>query len=197
MSLIHWWPLDGTLNDLGLNAKHGELIGAANVTTSGKLGYCLSGMSGSQTTAGVSVANCNLVDELTGKNYSFACWFKVHGTHVHYNGTIMSSGNWNNKCWAVGLNQTNDRIDVFCNHYNRYLDIGYTLTTDKWYHLISVQRDGRNYIYLDGTLLGSIAQTAIYQSDATNLCIGRETYANGYFSFNGDICDVRVYNHAL
>lgn len=29
------------------------------------------------------------------------------------------------------------------------------------------------------------------------MCIGRETYASGHFSFNGDICDVRVYDHAL
>jgi hypothetical protein len=27
--------------------------------------------------------------------------------------------------------------------------------------------------------------------------IGRETYANGYFGFNGSIQDVRIYNHTL
>lgn len=27
--------------------------------------------------------------------------------------------------------------------------------------------------------------------------IGRETYASGYFSFNGDISDVRIYDHCL
>jgi hypothetical protein len=45
--------------------------------------------------------------------------------------------------------------------------------------------------------VGSSTQTGIYQSDASNLCIGRETYASGHFSFNGDICDVRIYDHAL
>lgn len=131
MGLIHWWPLNGDLYDRGSNPHHGTIVGAANVTTSGILGQCLSGMSGSQTTAGVSVANCNLVNELSGKDYSFACWFKVHGTHVHYNGTLMSSGNWNSDAWAVGISQTNNQIDVFNDKYNKWVNIGYTLTTNK------------------------------------------------------------------
>lgn len=197
MGLIHWWPLHGDTKDYGTNVKPGSIVGVANVTTAGKLGNCLSGGDGTQITAGVSVASCNLVDELSGKDYSFACWFKVHGTHVHYNGTIMSSGNWNSKCWAVGVSQANNQIDAFTNGYNKWVSIGYTLTNDKWYHLVSVQKGSVNYVYLDGNLLGSVSQSPISQSDATNLCIGRETYANGYFSFNGDIEDVRVYDHAL
>lgn len=196
MSLIHWWPLNGNLYDLVGN-KNGTLLGTANVTTTGKLGKCLSGMTGTQTTAGVNVANCNLVDELSNTNYSFACWFKVHGTHVHYNGTIMSSGNWNKEAWAVGVSQNNTQIDVLDNKYNHWVSIGYTLTNEKWYHLVSVYQDGRSYIFLNGELIGTYSSTPIQSSDASNLTIGRETYAGGYFSFNGDICDVRVYDHAL
>jgi hypothetical protein len=149
-----------------------------------------------QTIAGVSVPNCNLIDELTS-NYSFACWFKVHGTHVHYNGTIMSSGNWNKQAWAVGVDQSNSKIDVFDNKYNHWVNIGYTLTNEKWYHLVSVFQNGTSFIYLNGEFIGQRASDPVQYSDATNLTIGRETYAAGYFSFNGDICDVRIYNHAL
>lgn len=195
MSLIHWWPLNGdTLDYIG--GKNGSLLGDANVTTIGKIGKCLSGMEETQTVAGVSVPNCNLTDELTS-NYSFACWFRIHGTHVHYNGTIMSSGNWNKQAWAVGIDQSNSKIDVFDNKYNNWVNIGYTLTNEKWYHLASVFQNGVSFIYLNGELIGSRSSTPVQYSDATNLTIGRETYANGYFSFNGDICDVRVYNHAL
>lgn len=52
-------------------------------------------------------------------------------------------------------------------------------------------------MYLDGEFINTITATALYQSAATNLTIGRETYASGHFSFNGDICDVRIYDHAL
>lgn len=195
MSLIHWWPLNGdTLDYIG--GKNGVLLGDANVTTIGKTGKCLSGMNEAQTIAGVSVPNCNLIDELTS-NYSFACWFKVHGTHVHYNGTIMSSGNWNKQAWAVGVDQSNSKIDVFDNKYNHWVNIGYTLTNEKWYHLVSVFQNGTSFIYLNGEFIGQRASDPVQYSDATNLTIGRETYAAGYFSFNGDICDVRIYNHAL
>jgi hypothetical protein len=46
-------------------------VGNADVTTPGILGKCLSGMTGSKTTAGVSVSNCNLLDEISNE-YSAA-----------------------------------------------------------------------------------------------------------------------------
>jgi hypothetical protein len=87
-----------------VGGKHGELIGSPSLAETGKVGYCYS----TDTTntyksgQGVNILNCNLIDELSSE-YSFACWFKVHGTHPDYNGTIMSSGDWNTQCWAVGL----------------------------------------------------------------------------------------------
>lgn len=195
MSLIHWWPLNGDTNDYGTNPIHGTIIGTASVTsTNGKIGKCLSAGTGSQITAGVSVPT-NLVNELSGSDYSFSVWVKPKGTHVHYNGTFISSGNWNNKCWAFGISQNNDKVDVACNGYNKY--INYSFTVGNWYNIISVQKGTTNTVYVNGVLVGTTTQTAIYQSDASNLCIGRETYANGYFSFNGNINDVRIYDHAL
>ena len=154
-------------------------------------------MSGSQTTAGVSVSNCNLLDEISNE-YSAAMWIKVHGTHVHYEGAFISSGDWNNKRWTFGINQANNRIQPLTNASNQnYISLGKTLTNDQWYHVVTVYKDGKASLYLDGVLINTITATAPYQSSATNLTIGRETYASGYFSFNGDICDVRIYDHAL
>jgi hypothetical protein len=75
--------------------------------------------------------------------------------------------------------------------------LGKTLENERWYHVVTVYKDGVAYLYLDGAFVNSVTAIAPYQSSATNLCIGRETYASGYFSFNGDICDVRIYDHAL
>ena len=197
MSLIHWWPLTGHARDMVGN-KHGELIGSPSLTETGKIGYCYSTNTTNtyKSGQGVNIPNCNLINEL-GSEYSFACWFKVHGTHPDYNGTIMSSGNWNTQCWTVGLSQNNTQIDVFCDHYNQWLPIGYTLSNNVWYHLVSAQKNGVNYVYLNGELLGTRNSTALHRTDYSNLCIGRETYAGGYFGFNGDINDIRVYNHCL
>lgn len=196
MSLIHWWPLNGDTQDK-IGNKHGTLLGTATLTESGKLGTCLSAGDGTQITAGVNVANCNLLDEISDK-YSAAMWIKVHGTHVHYEGAFISSGNWNNQRWTFGINQANNRIQPLTNASNQnFISLGKTLVTDQWYHVVTTYEDGKAYLYLDGELIGSVTATAPYQSSATNLCIGRETYASGYFSFNGDICDVRIYDHAL
>lgn len=196
MSLIHWWPLNGDTQDK-IGGKNGTIVGTATLTETGKIGKCLSAGDGTQITAGVSVANCNLLDELT-EEYSASMWIKVHGTHVHYEGAFISSGDWNNKRWTFGINQANNRIQPLTNASNQnYISLGKTLTNDQWYHVTTVYKGGKAYLYLDGVLINSITATAPYQSSATNLCIGRETYASGYFSFNGDICDVRIYDHAL
>ena len=197
MGLIHWWPLNGDTYDYGSNPKHGSIVGTASLTEPGKLGTCLSAGNGAEITAGVNVTNCNLLDEISDK-YSAAMWIKVHGTHIHYEGAFISSGNWNNQRWTFGINQANNRIQPLTNASNQnYISLGKTLTTDQWYHVVTTYENGTAYLYLDGELVGSVAATAPYQSSATNLYIGRETYANGYFSFNGDICDVRIYDHAL
>ena len=197
MSLIHWWPLNGDPYDYGTNPRHGSVIGAASLEATGKLGYALSAGNGSQITAGVSVSNCNLLDEISDE-YSAALWFKVHGTHVHYEGAFISSGDWNNKCWTFGINQANNRIQPLTNASNQnYVNLKTTLEIDKWYHVVTVYKNGIAYLFLNGTLEGQVSAQAPYQSSATNLTIGRETYASGYFSFNGDICDVRIYDHAI
>lgn len=196
MSLIHWWPLNGDTEDKVGN-KHGTLLGTATLTEPGKLGTCLSGGNGTKITAGVDVANCNLLDEISTE-YSAAMWIKVHGTHVHYEGAFISSGDWNNKRWTFGINQANNRIQPLTNASNQnYVSLGKTLTNNQWYHVVTTYKDGKASLYLDGVLINTITAAAPYQSSATNLTIGRETYAAGYFSFNGDICDVRIYDHAL
>jgi hypothetical protein len=57
----------------------------------GKLGSGYRFDNGSQSGAGISI-NSNLLDILGSKN-SIAVWVKPYGNHVHYNGTILSSGN--------------------------------------------------------------------------------------------------------
>lgn len=201
MSLIHWWPLNGDTQDK-ITGQSGSLIGGGNVDGSGKIGKCYSSTNNSSTLAscsdGISVANCNLVDEV-GNQYSFACWFLVHGTHGQYQSCIMSSGDWNKQnCWVIGFNKQNTSISCPVNGYNRGLiPIGFTLANNKWYHLATVYNNGTSYAYLDGELIGSITSPGIYQSSSTTACIGRDQAHGGFFPYNGDINDLRIYDHAL
>lgn len=71
------------------------------------------------------------------------------------------------------------------------------MTNNQWYHLATVYDSGTSYAYLDGELIGSKNATGIYQSASTTACIGRDQAHNGFFPYNGDINDLRIYDHAL
>ena len=166
---------------------------------SGKLGAtAMRGGDGTQVINGLSINN-NFTTLLNG-DYSISVWIKPYGTHVHYNGSIMSSGNWNtaNKRWAFGVNQDNTKVDVLGFNYNTYIDC--PVPVNDWTHLIcTCGSDRKIKLYKNGIYIGERdgSSDPAIDSDASVTCIGRESYANGYFSFNGAIQDLRLYNHCL
>ena len=201
MSLIHWWTLNGDTKDY-IGGKHGTLVNGGNVDGPGKFGKCYSSINNasnvSSSSDGISVPNCNLVDEV-GNEYSFACWFLVHGTHGQYQSCIMSSGDWNQgNCWVIGFNNTNTEICCPVDNFNTgKISIGYQLTNNVWYHLATVYKDGITTAYLNGNVVGTVSRTGIYRSYSNHSYIGRDEGHGGFFPFNGDINDLRIYDHAL
>lgn len=193
MSLLVWIPLIRDGNTQGLLNLTPTVLGNVSYIASGKLGNCLSAGNGSQVSNGLSY-NTNLVSEL-GTKFSCAIWVKPLGNHVHYNGTFISSGNWNSRRWSFGVNQDNTKVDVFSKNHNRYIDCSVPVNT--WTHLVCTSDNGTVKLYKNGEYVGQSTESASLDSDADNFCVGRETYASGYFSFNGNINDVRIYNHVL
>lgn len=131
------------------------------------------------------------------EEYSVAVWVKPLGNHYHYNGTIFSSGNWNHTCYAFGLSQDNSQVDILCKGYNIYLTCAVPVNT--WTHLVCTC-DTNNVVrlYKNGEYINSSARSDKPDSDNANrAAIGRETYANGYFTFNGMLNDFRLYDHCL
>lgn len=128
-------------------------------------------------------------------------WIRPTGNHVHAEGAIISSGNWNSQRWAFGVKQDNSGVDMMGPGHQRYLSCDLPVGT--WTHLVSTFKNNVGTLYKNGALIGtytfnnqSIDANGL-QSYAANTTIGRETYANGYFSFNGCIQDLRMYNHCL
>jgi len=193
MSLRVWLPLNGNNKNQGLLNINPTNLGTVSYLNDGKIGKCLSAGISTQTTNGISYDN-NLVDIL-GTKFSCSIWVRPLGNHVHYNGTFISSGNWNSNCWSFGVNQDNTKVDIFSKNYNRYIDC--TVPVNQWTHLVCTSDDGLVKLYKNGEYIGQRTQSATLDTDATNFCVGRETYANGYFSFNGNINDVRIYDHVL
>ena len=197
MALQIWLPLIGDLTNNGLLGDLSfSTIGSPSWQNGGKIGKCIQIGNGSQITAGINI-NSNLVNEL-GNEFSISVWVKPLGNHVHYNGTIISSGNWNTNLgrWAFGLSQDNSKVDVFSYNYNRYINC--PVPVGEWTHLVSTQKNKICKLYKNGEYIGSYtAEYDCLYSNASNTTIGRETYANGYFSFNGCLNDLRIYDHEL
>lgn len=193
MSLRVWLPLSGDLRNQGLSDFIVEPI-VAPTYVAGKIGKCYQrANSSSQLTNGLRI-NDNLVD-LFGNQASIAIWVKPLGTHTHYNGTFISSGNWNQQKWAFGVSQDNTKVDVLCGSYNNYIDCA--VPVNEWTHLVSVFDNGTCKLYKNGVYVGEKTGQAAFKSDATWTGIGRETYAGGYFGFNGCLNDLRIYDHCL
>ena len=194
MSLLVWIPMvHGNCKDQGLLGVETSVINTVTYVD-GKLGKAAQIGNGNQVTNGISI-NTNLVEEL-GTQYSCSVWVKPLGNHVHYEGAIISSGDWNKKNWAFGVNQDNSQVDIFCGGYNR--NVACPVPVNQWTHLVSVNDGVYVNLYKNGELVSTTnASSWPLDSDATNTTIGRETYAGGYFSFNGCIQDLRIYNHAL
>lgn len=194
MSLQVWLPLCGNIQNQGLMDITTSALGTVAYNTNGKIGSAFRAGGTSQVTNGVSINN-NFLEMLSKKTATVAVWVKPLGNHFHYNGTIFSSGDWNKYRWSFGVSQNNSLVDVFCNGYNNYVTCA--VPVNEWTHLVSVYNNRVCTLYKNGEYVTTYTASADFNSDATNSCVGRETYANGYFGFNGLINDFRLYDHCL
>lgn len=194
MSLKVWLPLNGDLENRGCSSYSITAIENSPTFTTGKIGQCYQrANSSSQLTNGLRIED-NLVD-LLGTTASISVWIKPLGTHTHYNGTIISSGDWNHSRWAFGVSQDNSQVDVLSGGHNKYITCN--VPVNEWTHLVSTFDNGLCKLYKNGEYIGQRTGESAFSSDATWTGIGRESYASGYFGFNGCINDLRIYNHVL
>ena len=192
MALQVWLPLNGNLNNQGL-ANVTVTNNGATVNDGGKIGKCYAFGDGNASDKGININN-NLTS--LGSKRSICAWVNPKGNHYHYSGAIASSGNWNNIRWAFCLQQNNQGFTGFDSGYSLYYSTD--IPTNTWTHLCVTVDNGVTKFYKNGVYLGQQSRgSGTLTSDASNTMIGRETYASGYFTFNGDICDVRIYDHCL
>ncbi|MFA6185457.1 MAG: DUF2341 domain-containing protein [Candidatus Shapirobacteria bacterium] len=126
-------------------------------------------------------------------DYTMSAWVNIKGTHQHYTGAIMSSGDWNTQYWVFGISQANDAINMCAGSCS----INYAFQLNKWTH-VTVTRSGSQYtLYINGKNSGTYSgSSSALVSSATNTTIGRETYGGGYFAFNGWIDEPKIYPYA-
>lgn len=141
----------------------------------------------------LSVTNFTTLDDLTMESV-----FSPSGNHLNYHGALISSGDWNVAHWALAIDQNNNGIVTRRPYIGT---ISYTFNIGQWYHLVWRRSGGVSNFFVNGVQVGG-DQTGSQNdrplvSNAGNTMIGRETYAGGYFNFNGKIAHTKIYNRAL
>jgi len=195
---VAYWKFDEgngtTANDSSGKGKTGTFLSAPLWKTED---LCVSGkcLAFDNVDDGVSIANENFTS-LT--DYTMCAWINPKGNHKNYTGTIMSSGDWNNTHWAFGINQTNTQIQTRKADGVNYPVWNYAVPLSKWTYICLTRANTTVTAYVNGVQTGSpyTGTTGNLISNATNTAIGRETYAGGYFAFNGSIDEPKIYNYA-
>lgn len=190
MALQVWLPLNKNGADKNQGLANISVDNSAIYSDSGKLGGCYFYKDD------LCQSFNNNLTSIIGEKRSICVWVKPAGNHIHYTGAIVSSGNWNSSNWTFGVNSNNTGVTGFGSGYSTYLSCN--VPVNEWTHLTCVTNGTHHDIYKNGSYIGSLTSgDSLLYSDASNTTIGRETYAGGYFGFNGYINDVRIYDHCL
>ena len=196
MALQVWLPLNGDLHNQGLSREiQGYQRAGTHSFVNGKVTNKAL-FTGNTTSSTNDVAlNSNLLNILNNTS-SVSVWIMPLGNHPDYNGTIITSGNWNtaNGRWAFGVSQDNSQVDVLCGNYNTYITCA--IPINQWTNLISTYDNGKCKLYKNGIYIGELNNQNQFYSDTTITSIGKCTYGQ-FFGFNGYINDLRIYDHCL
>ncbi|MFH1230652.1 MAG: LamG domain-containing protein [Planctomycetota bacterium] len=143
----------------------------------------------------VNVPHSNSLEPVN--SVTFEAWVKRNGDNGSWQGILSKSDFSPNGGYHFGI-QNNQNVLM-------YLYVGGTwvgqevgpVPDNEWAHIVGTYDGAMIKIYINGTLMGSWAQTGNfnYTTDNVNLTIGKRTDAVG--KYNGSVDEVRIYNRAL
>ena len=145
------------------------------------------------------------------KNLTFSCWINqmdratVHGTGEIGLQFVMSQGRdyRENSNLSYGFNIIIASGYMYIISLNTYINTGYLLDLNKWYHICQTFDGSYIRLYVNGECIYTTADntTDLWNNDGNAFVIGKMSagYTNDkyYFPFVGKISDVRVYATAL
>lgn len=192
MGLKVWLPLDSDLRNLGTYDEDIQTMGSGITWTAGKIGKAA--------TFPNSCASCIHMPGLKLQIFSWAAWFKVLGEGAGTSQRMLSEGR---DTGSVGTNIWVSKAGTTLN-WSTHKKSGQTaIELNRWYHVI-LTADGTNIkLYLDGILKSTTPYTedSDYAQSDNQFVLGKMSYAyantGNYFPFNGQLNDVRIYDHCL
>ena len=217
MSLQVWLPLNGSLENKGLNQKHTISISRSKAnseyptahdlytTTNGKV----TPSSYKWTSNGQAISLNGYMNTFKDyKKYSIAAWFfYTQPSGYQHSIAICSSGDWNDGsgqlCFGL-TGQEGSQYGAVLVPNTAYW--GTSINNDNglfalntWYHICVTYDGEKTKLYINGIKQsGELSTGGITPSSETsNLYLGAATYFPGFTSVGSSINDFRIYDHCL
>ena len=147
--------------------------------------------------------NCNsciYMDGLKLQTGSWCTWIKVLGEGSGTSQRIISEGR---DTGSIGTNIFVNKAGTTLTAHTHKRVLQTTVSLNTWYHVAITFGNGIFSLYINGNLLSSISYTedSDYAQSNDKLVLGKMSYSytitNNYFPLNGQLNDVRIYDHCL
>ena len=194
MALQVWLPLNGNMNNQGLNPI--SMVGSPDSWGNGKMGKCAT-FSPTSVTPNTKIYNTTTSLNYINEDFSWSIWInpssKIYGTSF-----IFTVGRADAGGYGYGVNIVGSDNSAYCRFGNQSYRV--TISWNKWNHLVFTRQGTTIKIYKNGTLVSTntFSGTLPTYSDGNGLGLGCFHYSgSSLYSYNGSINDFRIYNHCL
>ncbi|MFB6192942.1 MAG: LamG domain-containing protein [Candidatus Nanohaloarchaea archaeon] len=189
MSLVGWWPLHGTSGDavdLSGNGNHGTLSGGVTRGVAGRGGIQAYSFDGSDDT--VTVSDNSTISGLN--EITISAWVNTTDPGGDSNKLVYKNNEFN---FQPNWNGTNEfRMEIHDGSWHG-VSTSNALTDNTWHHVLGTYDGSGLVLYVDGSLIASTS----YSSSITGSTAQLEISKNSGYWYQGEACDIRIYDRAL
>lgn len=191
MSLLHWWPLNGNLNNKGISNVSLTNNGAT-INSSGKIGSCYYFNSTILNSSALDLSSCS-----TG--CSLAIWAKIPTSQSAWSQLFIlgtSGTTWNNIRVGIDINSSGiPYFNISNGSSNTNINSGTAIKDGIWHHICGTY-DGTNLnLYIDGVLVKTGTTSYVPALSSVYIYIGGNAAGEKFIA--GYLNDARIYDHAL
>lgn len=190
--IVGWWKLNGNAKDDSDNARSGTVFNATPTTD--RAGNANGAYSFDGSSSYISLGTNADYDYST---FTVSAWAKANGVPAHVT-DIIGKGSWNTANeWYLGFKSGTAASFVY-GLSTWAVGPSYSLASydeTQWTHYVATVSPTQQKLYINGSLVSTVALSHASVVNTYDLQVGRASYAANFF--NGSIDDVRLYNQEL
>ena len=193
MNLQIWFPLNGNLNNQGLNNSIKLTNDNSDIELNGKIGSCYSFNGSSSRLYSEQQLN------YTTKNLSFCVWAKIDSTVTH-NAYLGGLSLASSPGFMLYYAYSSQKLYGYINGTTRITyQLSEQLHLNTWHHYTMTYNGTKVFLYIDGAFITS----ADYSTETgigncyVNIGSRRSNSTTGAYFFQGLLNDFRIYDYCL